>query len=986
MSSPDELLSGVVSGIIKKDPDVSLALQPQLVLNDPAKGQKTLEFVIDQISLSTSFTMAVAFVTRSGVACIHQALKEFGERGGRACFLVSTYLNFSDPEAIRALTRFRGVEVRLLNEPNFHGKTYLFERSRHAQLMIGSSNLTQNALGKNTEVNLTMSLGYESALYRETREQLDFWLARSRLADDSVLSAYRSDWLRNRQQRVLTQSAIDESTELLPPDDIARQKGRGKTIITPNKMQQAALQKLDEIRSNGTPRSLLISATGTGKTVLAALDVRQSQAKKMLFVVHRLTIAKKALDEFRKVFGPEKSMGIYSAGASLDRAADFLFCTVQTITNDRHLNQFATDEFDYLIVDETHRAGATTYKKVLEYFQPNFLLGMTATPERTDGFDIFSLFNHSVAYEIRLKDALESDLLSPFHYFGVSELTVAGTLIDDKAQFGELVSSARVDHILAALGEYGADKPRTRGLIFCSRVDEARELSREFNLRGFRSLPVTGSDSEQFREEAIRSLETDGEDSVEYLFTVDIFNEGVDIPSVNKIVMLRPTQSSIVFVQQLGRGLRKAPGKEYLTVIDFIGNYQNNYMIPLALFGDSTYNKDKLRRLLSAGSSLVPGASSISFDEIAKEQIFKSIDVAKLNTKKALTEDYNLLKFRLGRSPMMCDFQNNNARDPYQYVEYKGSLAAFVQQIDPDVSFSDQELRLLAYLGKHVVDGIRLEEGAILEAVLDRLSPTLLEIQSDIYHRIEIATSKEVLESAIHNINLHFITERFNNQNLRVSEVTGFNVVEYEESTGRVMAAESLQNLGDVARKYLMDLVKASNQKFMTGFDSQNYVGGFKRGEKYTRKDVFRILRWDKLPNAQNVGGYIVSSDGSNCPIFLTYHKEEGISETTKYEDRFISPGHVEYMSKNRRTLSSPDVKAIREHESNGTRLPFFVKKSDDEGLSFYYLGDLYAKTDSFVDTRMSGEEGVEVPVVKMEFNLDKEVESRLFKYLTQDN
>lgn len=313
---------------------------------------------------------------------------------------------------------------------------------------------------------------------------------------------------------------------------------------------------------------------------------------------------------------------------------------------------------------------------------------------------------------------MEADLLSPFHYFGVTDISVDGIPLDEKTDFNKLISHDRVEHIIETIEEYGCDSDAVRGLIFCSRIEEARQLSDSFNHRGFQTLPITGSDSENAREEAIRRLESDGEDKLDYLFTVDVFNEGVDIPQVNQVVMLRPTTSAIIFVQQLGRGLRKAAGKDYVTVIDFIGNYQNNYLIPLALFGDSSYNKDKLRRLLGAGSSLIPGASSISFEKIARERVFASIDSANLNTKKGLTDDFELLKFRLGRIPMMSDFIENQSRDPYQYVDYADSLLAFTASIDKDLSVDSEHLKLLGYLSKHVCDGIRLEESVILEGVL----------------------------------------------------------------------------------------------------------------------------------------------------------------------------------------------------------------------------------------------------------------------------
>jgi superfamily II DNA or RNA helicase len=697
MFSQTDFTDGIVSALIQIDKDASPQFQPRLVLNDYVNGRKTLEFILDNLRTCSSFKFAVAFVTRSGVACLHQSLKDFGQRGGQGEILVSTYLNFSDPSAIKKLSNFPGVIVSFVDEPNFHGKTYLFEHDNYAQIMVGSSNLTQNALGKNTEVNLGICVQQQSGLYQQTVSQLDHWAGKSEKVSDSNLKAYEEHWKEKKEKiRSTTPSVVDE--EILSEVSITNATQPPVEVLKPNEMQVPALEQLCAVRKAGHSRTLVISATGTGKTVLSAFDVKQFGAKRLLFIVHRLNIAKKAMMEFKRVFGTSKTMGIYSAGDSLNEKADFIFSTVQTINADRHLNNFTFNEFDYIIIDETHRAGAATYKRVIDYFKPKFLLGMTATPERTDGFDIFSLFNHSVAYEIRLQKAMEADLLAPFHYYGVTDISVDEIPLDEKSDFNKLISHERVEHIIKTISEYGCDSDDVRGLIFCSRIDEASKLSYAFNLRGFKTIAITGKDSEEVREKAIQSLEATGPEKLDYLFTVDVFNEGVDIPQVNQVVMLRPTTSAIIFVQQLGRGLRKAAGKDYVTVIDFIGNYQNNYLIPLALFGDSSYSKDRLRSLLGAGSSLIPGASSISFEKIARDRIFASIDSANLNTKKKLLEDFNLLKFRLGRIPMMIDFIKNKSRDPYHYVDYSGSLLAFTTSIEPSITISQSHLKLLGYM------------------------------------------------------------------------------------------------------------------------------------------------------------------------------------------------------------------------------------------------------------------------------------------------
>ena len=297
---------------------------------------------------------------------------------------------------------------------------------------------------------------------------------------------------------------------------------------------------------------------------------------------------------------------------------------------------------------------------------------------------------------------MEEDLVCPFHYFGISDLKINGEEIDEKSDFNNLISDQRINHIINALREYGTDSGVIRGLIFCSTVEEAKEMSIQFNKRNFNTIALSGDDPETSRANAMERIElSSGDEKLDYIFTVDIFNEGIDIPSINQIVMLRPTQSAIIFVQQLGRGLRNSDTKEYLTVIDFIGNYEKNYLIPVALYGDRSLNKDTLRKLVASGSNLIPGSSTINFDEITKEKIFTSIDKAQLKTKRDLISDYRLLRFRLGRPPMMMDFLEHGSREPFQFVEYSGSFfnfALFEENENDLPRLSDFESTLLEKL------------------------------------------------------------------------------------------------------------------------------------------------------------------------------------------------------------------------------------------------------------------------------------------------
>jgi superfamily II DNA or RNA helicase len=972
--SNDALHRGIRSGLLNFDPDDQTNLAPTLVLNEHNGGQKVLSYVLNSIEQCIHFRFAVAFITTSGVACIHQTLKDAVARGCTGEILVSQYLNFSDPLAIERLRQFRGVNVRFTNEDDFHGKLYFFAFKNFSRLLLGSSNLTQAALGKNTEINLNLSISNTSGLHQQVSTNLDNWIKNTQPINDAELASYAETWKQQRDLRL--------PSKLLAP--IFKEPSHF-VAIKANSMQIEALKKLQEVRDNGYQRTLVISATGTGKTVLSALDVKNFGAKRLLFVVHRLNIAKKAMLEYRKVFGASKTMGLYSGNDTSGLNADFIFATVQTIKSDHHLSRFDPETFDYIIIDESHHAGALTYQKILGHFRPKFLLGMTATPERTDGFNIFELFDYSIAYEIRLHDALKANLLAPFHYFGVSDITLDGVALGDKAQFNKLISPLRVNHIIKALKEYGCSDGVPRGLVFCSKVEEANQLAQLFNEANINSVSLSGINSEAEREAAIQQLESqDPANRISYIFTVDIFNEGIDIPSVNQVVMLRPTESAIIFVQQLGRGLRKTDLKEYLTVIDFIGNYESNFLVPAALFGDASFNKDKLRRLMAAGSNLMPGESSISFDRIAKERIFNSISKAKVDGRKALVSDYELLKFRLGRHPKMLDFLNQNQRDPFQYVKNYGSLLNYRLTLDSKNHVAPILLKLLRYLSEFVFDGIRPEESIIfLQLQNGSVDVTYKTIKDDVENRFGYRPTDATITSALHSLNLKFITEVVNGKHTSIADRWGYSIIHSEGS--KIFCGDTLKVLLEdkLTDEYLIDAAEYSIEKFIEDFRLEDFVDGFKRGSKYSRRDVFRILRWSQNPNAQNVGGYIVSSDKTQCPIFVNYHKDESITDTTKYEDYFESTSSLIYMSKNRRTLSSPDVKAISNQIVNNMRIPIFVKKSNDEGFSFYFLGDGSAQADRFVETTMATDSNSVVSVVQMTLKLDKPITVDLFKYIT---
>ena len=608
---------------------------------------------------------------------------------------------------------------------------------------------------------------------------------------------------------------------------------------------------------------------------------------------------------------------------------------------------------------------------------------MTATPERTDGYDIFTLFDHNIAYEIRLQKAMKEDLLCPFHYFGVTDIKVNGEVLDEASNFNHLVSEERVKRIDEKIKFYGTDDNTLRGLIFCSKVDECKAISEVLNKIGYKTRALSGDDSEKERAKAINDLESDDPDKkLDYIITVNIFNEGIDIPRLNQVIMVRPTQSAIIFVQQLGRGLRKAERKEYLTVIDFIGNYQNNYLIPIALYGDTSYNKDTIRKLMASGSSLIPGSSTINFDKISKDIIFKSIDSSNLTLKKDLIQDYQLLKFKIGRIPCMVDFLDYGSRDPSLYVKYSKSYYNFVadQEEEYKSKLNPVQSNLLEFFSKHVNDGVRVEESIILERLIQQETISYDEIKKIIRENYGYDPNDKTISSAVNGLDLKFATERENNRTLSIKEKYQLRIVTKNEKKITIDSTLKDAITNPIFTKFLKDNTDYALKTFGNKFSKDKFQDGFILYQKYSRKDVFRILNWEQNPNPQTVGGYFKSKDDSNIAIFINYHKEEDISASTDYKDSFIDNTTFTWMTKSDRTLESSEVRVIREY--NGLRIPLFIKKSNAEGKDFYYMGEMEPIENSFRQKKMSSGE----PVVQIDFNLNKPVEESLYNYITHDN
>lgn len=566
-----ELRAGLETGFINSGYNSSLAYQPQFLSNNHKEGKKVLSSIEDELMSCDKFQISVAFITMGGITPLLQTLKELEKNGIPGEILTTNYLNFSEPKALEKLHGLSNITLKMYDvekaAEGFHTKGYIFKKEEIYRIIIGSSNMTSAALTSNREWNTKVVSTEQGEVAKQIVEEYnELWNSRYALSFDSFYEEYKERYQIIKRQREIAKSEETPSIE--------------KYRLKPNAMQVGFITNLRKILEKGEDRALLISATGTGKTYASAFAMRELGFKRVLFLVHRGQLARQTKKSYEKIFDKSVSMGLVGAGYS-DYDRDYVFATVQTLNRDEHLRKYAPDDFDCIILDEAHHSSANTYQKVMNYFTPKLWLGMTATPDKRDddidGKNIYQIFNYQIAYEIRLQQAMEENMLCPFHYFGITDVSLLGDKeIKSKklteSSFNQLVGDERVKHIIEQANYFGHSGDRVKGLIFCSRIDESVELSNKFNQtinpetgRFFRTIALNGDATEEERQRAFERLAMDEDENMQpldYIFSVEILNEGVDIVEVNQVIMLRPTESPIVFIQQLGRGLRKANGKE----------------------------------------------------------------------------------------------------------------------------------------------------------------------------------------------------------------------------------------------------------------------------------------------------------------------------------------------------------------------------------------------------------------------------------------
>ena len=969
-----QIQQGLHTAFIDAETISNLAYKPQFVSNNYKQGRKVLASLEEEFVRCDEFLISVAFITMSGITPMLQTLKELEKKGIPGRILTTDYLMFSEPKALDKLSQLTNIQVKMFQTnglgEGFHTKGYIFREKEIYKIIVGSSNMTLNALTKNKEWNARLVSAEQGEYVQQIVEEFEeLWKSSNAVDYSDFIDRYRINYEISKKQKAIARQENVISIE--------------QYRLQPNKMQVGFINNLKKLKENNASRALLISATGTGKTYASAFALREENPAKALFLVHRELIAKQALASYRNVFGSTKTLGLLS-GNEKDFKADFLFATMQMMAKPEIMAKFRKDEFQTIIIDEAHRAGAASYKNIMDYFEPQFWLGMTASPERTDGYDLYEAFDHNIAYEIRLQQALEENLLCPFHYFGITDLQIDGETINEETglkNFNTLTCDQRVSYILEQIDYYGYCGDRVKGLVFCSSRKEAEVLSEKFNQRGYKTLALTGKDNQDSREAAIERLVSDDSvDKIDYIFTVDIFNEGVDIPEINQVIMLRPTESPIVFVQQLGRGLRKANGKEYVVILDFIGNYKNNFMIPIALSGDRSYNKDNIRRYILEGEKIIPGSSTIHFDEISKKRIFAAIDEANFSDIKLIRENYLRLKYMLGRIPALQDFDQFGEMDVLRIFDNNslGSYYKFLVKYEKEytIRLSDEEEKVIEFVSKKLANGKRVHELELFNRMLAYRNGLMAALRNTLRENYGIEIQKNTEDNVINVMTNEFPAG--------TGKKTYSNCVflQKEEKLDDYEITDSFEKMLSNRDFYTMlqELIEFGISRYNRNFSACYQDTNLVLYQKYTYEDVCRLLDWENNEVPLNIGGYKFDRKTKTFPVFINYDKADDIQDTIKYEDHFVDTRRLIAISKQGRTIESEDVQNFINAEQHGIKVELFVRKNKDDKISkeFYYLGRMKAtgKVRQFVMTNTDKE------AVEIEWVLDTPVRDDIYEYI----
>lgn len=602
--------------------------------------------LINGLKQADSVDIVVSFLMESGVRMLLRELENAFKRGAKIRILTGNYLGITQPSALYLIKHKLGeqVDLRFYNEKNrsFHPKSYMFHYKEYSTIYIGSSNISRSALTSGIEWNYRFSSKTDPQNYEKFYNTfLDLFENHSVVIDDDELKRYSKNWHRPAVSKDLDRYDLQDS-----------ETSNNIVLFEPRGAQIEALCALENTRAEGARRALVQAATGVGKTYLAAFDSKKYE--RVLFVAHREEILKQAAESFKNVRNSE-DYGFFD-GESKCTDKSVIFASVATLGRNEYLNNkyFPSDYFNYVVIDEFHHAINDQYQRIVNYFKPQFLLGLTATPERMDGRNIYEICDYNVPYEISLKEAINKGMLVPFHYYGIfddtdySKIHIVRGRYDEKELNETYIGNVhRYELIYKYYCKYGS----RQALGFCCSKEHAREMAKEFSSRGIPSVAVFSDASGKYTEKRNVAIQKLKNGEIKVIFSVDMFNEGVDITSVDMVMFLRPTESPIVFLQQLGRGLRKYRGKEFLTVLDFIGNYEKAGRVRFLLEGKTDVQREGVHL---SDALQFPDDCLVDFD-MKLIDLFAEMDRKHLKLKDQIINEYFKVKELLAKRPTRLD-------------------------------------------------------------------------------------------------------------------------------------------------------------------------------------------------------------------------------------------------------------------------------------------------------------------------------------------
>ena len=952
----------------------------ELITNEKLQFRNFFTYLKQELLSCKKFYFIVSFIRYSGIQLLISVLDELEEKGVCGEIITSVYLNITDSKALKKLLEYKNIKVKIYNNSSesFHTKAYFFEKEKYHSVIIGSSNISQSALYSAEEWNVKLTNSSFFDIFGKSLKQFEtLWKSNEaiELTEDFVRE------YENYKSNISIQGTFDY-----------RKSKEKKNHFEPNSMQKKALEKLIATREKGNKKGLVIAATGTGKTFLAAMDIKnfynnksnvENEIEKLfnnhktnkenikngkiLFIAHREELLENAMNVFSKILNIHKqNFGrIFAGKKEFDKK--MVFATIQSLRN--CYEEFEREHFDYVVVDEFHHSSSDSYVKVLEHFEPQFLLGLTATPKRMDGKDILELCDYNAVEEINIKEALEEDLIVPFHYFGINDYLVDYSKIpyrngkyDEEKLLENLMLNRRTDYIVEKIKKFGFDGDKLSGVAFCQNIEHAFFMKEEFKKKGYKADTITAQTNSNKRTEILEKFKNK---EIEILCVVDILNEGIDIPTINLLLFLRPTMSSTIFIQQIGRGLRKAKNKDFVTIIDFIGNHKKDYLL-INYFSSEVDNKDtlftkkeKIINEIKNQFSNIPKSCYVELDRICQNRIIEKIEKINFSSKNILKEMYLDYKAEIGKSEneisKVSDFDTNI--ELFQELSlklgsfYNAQLQFENSEIKQNKIFllNSEETEFLAYLEKKltivepftylIVKYLINNDFINLEIIVDEYK-NYFNIKDDFQKEYVInrifteLVEDEILEKNSKN-RLFKISKKYN----KIFENKKEN---NDEINLKLIDLDNSQNTNYNFKNRLEDLLYLG----LSEFKKNNNLSIFNENilipyKKYKRIEL-QILLDSKVPKGSWRAGY-ANTDKDIC-LFATIDKTHIFQENLKYDNSLFADDIIQWISQPKTSHNSSVGQMFIHHKEKGFKVHIFIRKyafmNGNKTNPFIYLGN----------------------------------------------